>query len=168
MCPRNRAQYGQRVSASTLRELCLTVEVRPIDGQEKVRAAVSPGNVRRPASANREESSDDDRTEPTRRPPEPTNATRPRSRGLQRRSASVHRPGLRPGRSDSFQVYADHNPAEVVLVVSGLNSGELRATWGPQWRTTSEPWQEWFEANAFMVFHNGSLPPTGKVRACRG
>ena len=69
---------------------------------------------------------------------------------------------------DSFQVYANRNPAEVVLVISGLNSGELRATWGPYWRTASEAWRDWCEANAFMVFYNGGRPDTGKVRVCNG
>ncbi|WP_199035489.1 hypothetical protein [Glycomyces salinus] len=69
---------------------------------------------------------------------------------------------------DSFQVYADGNTTEVVLVISGLNSGELRATWGPQWRTASESWRDWFEASAFMVFHNGTRPDFGRGRTCNG
>ncbi|WP_199042730.1 hypothetical protein [Glycomyces salinus] len=69
---------------------------------------------------------------------------------------------------DSFQVCANRNPAEVVLVISGLNTGELRATWGPQWRTASEGWRDWFEATAFMVFYNGRRPDFRRVRVCDG
>jgi hypothetical protein len=57
---------------------------------------------------------------------------------------------------------------EVVLVISGLSTRDLRATWGPQWRTASETWRDWFEATAFMVFYNGQRPPRGKVRVCNG
>ncbi|WP_100446291.1 hypothetical protein [Glycomyces xiaoerkulensis] len=55
---------------------------------------------------------------------------------------------------DSFQVHT--GPArDIVLVVSGLNSGELHATWGPSWRGASDAWREWVEAKAFMTFYNG-------------
>ncbi|GAB4007046.1 hypothetical protein GCM10029992_59650 [Glycomyces albus] len=73
-----------------------------------------------------------------------------------------------PVAPDSFQVYANGNPAEVVLVISGIGSGELRATWGAQWRTASETWRDWCEASAFMVFYNGRGPAPGSVRACNG
>ncbi|GAB4008858.1 hypothetical protein GCM10029992_66360 [Glycomyces albus] len=69
-----------------------------------------------------------------------------------------------PSAPDSLNVYADGNRSEVVLVISGLNTGELRATWGPQWRTASESWRDWFEANAFMVFYNGRRPDFRRVR----
>ncbi|GAB4006612.1 hypothetical protein GCM10029992_57920 [Glycomyces albus] len=73
-----------------------------------------------------------------------------------------------PDAPDSFQVYVDGNRAEVVLVVSGINTGELRATWGPHWRTASEPWRDWFEASSFMVFYNGKGPAAESVRLCNG
>lgn len=69
---------------------------------------------------------------------------------------------------DSFQVYADGNPEAVVLVLSGLNSGELKATWGRDWRTASEAWREWAEAQAFMLFYNGQSTPRATVRVCNG
>lgn len=69
---------------------------------------------------------------------------------------------------DSFQVFADEFQRELVLVVSGINSGALRATWGAQWRTASEGWRDWCEATAFMVFYNGGRPDAGKVRVCNG
>lgn len=69
---------------------------------------------------------------------------------------------------DSFQVYLSGRTAEIVLVVSGLNAGVLKATWGLNWVTASEEWREWCEAEAFMVFYNGTEPAVGRVRACNG
>lgn len=77
------------------------------------------------------------------------------------RASSEHAP-------DSFQVYADDSRCDLVLVVTGLISQELKATWGPEWSTASEGWREWFEAKAFMVFHNGDRAATGRERACDG
>ncbi|HEU5129279.1 MAG TPA: hypothetical protein VFU12_14935 [Glycomyces sp.] len=58
--------------------------------------------------------------------------------------------------------------SEIVLVVSGLNSGALKATWGPGWITASEEWRQWCEAEAFMVFYNGTKAAVGRVRVCNG
>ncbi|WP_026929938.1 hypothetical protein [Glycomyces tenuis] len=69
---------------------------------------------------------------------------------------------------DSFQVYDAESVAEIVLVVSGINSGTLKATWGLNWITASEEWREWCEAEAFMVFYNGTKPAVGRVRVCNG
>lgn len=69
---------------------------------------------------------------------------------------------------DSFQVYANADPADIVLIVSGLNSGNLRATWGDDWRSLNEEWKGWFKSQAFMTFYNGSTPAIGKVRFCDG
>ncbi|GAB4002705.1 hypothetical protein GCM10029992_41680 [Glycomyces albus] len=69
---------------------------------------------------------------------------------------------------DSFQVHLTGQSSEVVLVISGLGAHDLRATWGPQWRTASEGWRDWFEATAFMVFYNGHRPDSGSVRVCNG
>lgn len=91
------------------------------------------------------------------------------------RSFTVRASG--PTAPDSFQVFAGGDRADVVLVVSGINTGELRATWGPEWRTASETWRDWFEANSFMVFYNGKRPASGtasgtgsarRVRVCNG
>ncbi|SDD04113.1 hypothetical protein [Glycomyces harbinensis] len=56
---------------------------------------------------------------------------------------------------DSFQVSADGNCADLVLIVSGLNSGHLHATWGNGWRTFAPDWKVWVEDAAFKVFYNG-------------
>ena len=69
---------------------------------------------------------------------------------------------------DSFQVYVAGGVSEIVLVVSGLNSGALKASWGPGWITASEEWRQWCEAEAFMVFYNGTKPAVGRVRVCNG
>ena len=80
---------------------------------------------------------------------------------------------------DSFQVSANHNPADIVLIVSGLNSGHLHATWGGGWRTFNPDWKLWVEEAAFKIFYNGDLvtsthrpggpvPGSGKVRFCNG
>lgn len=69
---------------------------------------------------------------------------------------------------DSFQVYTDGGQGELVLVITGLISRELRASWSLEWRSASDSWREWLEANAFMVFYNGDRPAIGKVRVCNG
>ncbi|WP_100448793.1 hypothetical protein [Glycomyces xiaoerkulensis] len=69
---------------------------------------------------------------------------------------------------DSFQVYADDGRCDPVLVVSGLISRELKATWASQWRYASEEWRDWLEASAFMAFYNGERPAVGRVRVCNG
>ena len=78
------------------------------------------------------------------------------------RASSEHAP-------DSFQVYLTDAVAEIVLVISGLNAGMPKATWGLNWVTASEEWRKWCEAEAFMIFYNGkSVPQARKVRTCNG
>lgn len=80
---------------------------------------------------------------------------------------------------DSFQVHT--GPREdIVLVVSGLNSGDLKATWGPGWREVDAGRRAVIEDTAFAVFYNvealgGFMPGRQKlrqdpdtVRFCRG
>lgn len=77
---------------------------------------------------------------------------------------------------DSFEVVTGDRGDDIVLLVSGLNSGELKATWGPFWRSFKPTWKIWVEESAFRVFHrtqppttqtpNGSAPTS--VRICRG
>jgi hypothetical protein len=69
---------------------------------------------------------------------------------------------------DSFQVAADGNRADIVVIVSGLNSGFLHTTWGDEWRNRSVEWQEWAKNCAFHVFDNGSLLTESKARFCNG
>lgn len=72
---------------------------------------------------------------------------------------------------DSFQVAVTDNPADLVLVVSGVNSGHLHATWGQEWRAFVPEWKAWVQDAAFKVFYNGHAddrPNPGKVRFCDG
>jgi hypothetical protein len=77
---------------------------------------------------------------------------------------------------DSFQVSANGNRADIVLIVSGLTSGQLHATWGQGWRAFNPEWKVWIEDVAFQIFYNGrhivnrpgkgGIP--GEVRFCNG
>ncbi|KPC77325.1 hypothetical protein ADL26_02755, partial [Thermoactinomyces vulgaris] len=49
---------------------------------------------------------------------------------------------------DSFQVLTGEAD-DIVLIVSGLNSGDLKATWGPFWRSFKPTWKIWIEESAF-------------------
>ena len=69
---------------------------------------------------------------------------------------------------DSFQVYAGTDHADIVVVVSGLVSWNLRATWGDGWRSAGDEWKGWLKDQAFMVFYNGRPPAPGKERVCNG
>jgi hypothetical protein len=58
---------------------------------------------------------------------------------------------------DSFQVLTGKGD-DIVLIVSGLNSGELKATWGPFWRSFKPNWKIWVEESAFRVFYSQCQP----------
>jgi len=55
---------------------------------------------------------------------------------------------------DSFQVLTGDRE-DIVLIVSGLNSGDIKMTWGPFWRSFKPSWQTWVEESAFRVFNTG-------------
>ncbi|THV29041.1 hypothetical protein [Glycomyces paridis] len=59
---------------------------------------------------------------------------------------------------DSFQVYANGNRADLVLIVSGLTTGSLHATWGDGWREALLEWKRRFQEHAFDAFYNGPAP----------
>jgi hypothetical protein len=71
---------------------------------------------------------------------------------------------------DSFQVLTGDGD-DIVLIVSGINSGELKATWGPFWRSFKPAWKIWVEESAFRAFHRARTPmpsaPTS-IRFCDG
>ncbi|WP_205323929.1 hypothetical protein [Glycomyces sp. YM15] len=76
---------------------------------------------------------------------------------------------------DSLQVCANGNRADLVLIVSGLNTGIDHATWGDEWRSRSPEWRAWLKDCAAHVFDNGSLlkerqtdTRARKVRFCDG
>lgn len=54
---------------------------------------------------------------------------------------------------DSFQVYVPGRRADIVLLVSGINSGSMHATWGQGWRGYSSEWKVWLEDTAFRHFY---------------
>lgn len=90
---------------------------------------------------------------------------------------------------DAFHVALSENLADIVLIVSGIVTGQLHATWGQDWRAFAPEWKVWVKDAAFQVFYtghiahspNGSDPGTessagsangkgspGKVRFCNG
>jgi len=54
---------------------------------------------------------------------------------------------------DSFQVITGARGDDVVLVVSGINSGELKATWGRFWSGLKPQSKIWIEEQAFRVYY---------------
>ncbi|WP_030154658.1 hypothetical protein [Glycomyces sp. NRRL B-16210] len=76
---------------------------------------------------------------------------------------------------DSFQVLTGERGDDVVLVVSGLNSGELKATWGRYWAGLKPHSKIWIEEQAFRTVYSGHritasapVPDSGSVRYCNG
>jgi hypothetical protein len=59
---------------------------------------------------------------------------------------------------DSFQVYVPGRRADIVLIVSGINSGSMHATWGQGWRAYSSEWKVWLEDTAFRHFYRVARP----------
>jgi hypothetical protein len=59
---------------------------------------------------------------------------------------------------DSFQVYVPDRRADIVLIVSGLTSGAMHATWGEGWRDFSSEWKVWLEDTAFQHFYRVARP----------
>ena len=64
---------------------------------------------------------------------------------------------------DSFQVFANGNAADTVLIVSGIVTRRLHATWGDRWRACAPEWKIWVEDTAFAVFYN-----VNRTRFCNG
>jgi hypothetical protein len=71
---------------------------------------------------------------------------------------------------DSFQVITGPQREDVVLVVSGLNSGDLKATWGRFWSGLKPHAKVWVEEQAFRVFYHHRIAAAGPeaVRFCDG
>lgn len=55
---------------------------------------------------------------------------------------------------DSFQVFANGDQGDTVMIVSGIVSRKLHATWGDDWRAYAPEWKIWLEDTAFAVFYN--------------
>ncbi|MEU6246541.1 hypothetical protein [Glycomyces sp. NPDC047010] len=67
---------------------------------------------------------------------------------------------------DSFQVIAGARE-DIVLVISGLNSGDLKASWGQYWARLKPQDKIWLEEQAFRVFYRGRRI-VGAARFCDG
>lgn len=79
------------------------------------------------------------------------------------RASSAHAP-------DSFQVITGEHE-DIVLVVSGLNSGSHKTTWGPFWQSFKPTWKIWVEESALRVFNRGRRPiesAPATVKWCNG
>jgi len=68
---------------------------------------------------------------------------------------------------DSFQVYTKGNRADLILIVSGLTTHDLHATWSAEWRALPEEWREWARVNAFRVFHSVRTTEPARSRGVR-
>lgn len=76
---------------------------------------------------------------------------------------------------ESMRVYPTGGAHDaLVLVVSGLNSGDLKASWGKPWSERSEEWRDSFEERAYRAYlrpesNSGTAAPAiGRVRVCNG
>ncbi|WP_157975217.1 hypothetical protein [Glycomyces dulcitolivorans] len=69
---------------------------------------------------------------------------------------------------DSFQVITGVQQNDVVLVISGLNSGDLKATWGRFWNGLKPHAKVWLEEQAFRIFYRDRLDSAKFFRHCDG
>jgi hypothetical protein len=75
---------------------------------------------------------------------------------------------------EAMRVYPAEDRNSIVLVVTGLNSGDLKAGWGLPWRDYPEAWREDFEERAYRAYVNREAAPrpagraVGVVRVCNG
>jgi hypothetical protein len=82
-------------------------------------------------------------------------------------ASSAHAP-------EAMRVYPAGDRSALVLVVSGLNSGDLKVNWGQPWRGYPAQWREDFEERAYRAYvSRGAEPPSsgraaGAVRVCEG
>ncbi|PRY62486.1 MULTISPECIES: hypothetical protein [Glycomyces] len=62
---------------------------------------------------------------------------------------------------EAMRVYQAGDRSVIALVVSGLNSGELKASWGSGWGAYPEEWRDDFEERAYRAY-------VSRVRFCNG
>jgi len=62
---------------------------------------------------------------------------------------------------DSFQVCAAGSRDDLIMIVSGLTTGNHHETWSKEWRDLSDEWREWLRTNAFKTFRQVAQPRTG-------
>lgn len=82
-------------------------------------------------------------------------------------ASSAHAP-------DTMRVYPADAHGSIVLIVSGLNSRNMKASWGLPWRDFAEAWRDDFEERAYRAYVSRSDAPrptaraTAMVRVCEG
>lgn len=75
---------------------------------------------------------------------------------------------------EAMRVYPAGDRSTLVMVVSGLNSRDLKAAWGLPWRNFAEDWRDDFEERAYRAYVSRTDPPrptaraTASVRVCEG
>lgn len=75
---------------------------------------------------------------------------------------------------ESMRAYRGGDRSALVLVVSGLNSGDLKPSWGLPWAGFAEEWRNAFEESAYRAYvSRGAVPrsaarATGVARVCNG
>jgi len=62
---------------------------------------------------------------------------------------------------EAMRVYPAGDRSVIALVVSGLNSGDLKASWGAGWDAYPLEWREDFEERAYRAY-------VSRVRVCNG
>jgi len=62
---------------------------------------------------------------------------------------------------EAMRVYQAGDRSVIALVVSGLNSGEMKASWGSGWGAYPEEWRDDFEERAYRAY-------VSRVRFCNG
>lgn len=82
-------------------------------------------------------------------------------------ASSAHAP-------ESMRVYPYGDRSTLALVVSGLNSGDLKPSWGQPWGGYSADWRDDFEERAYRAYVSRGNEPrpvarsVGVVRVCEG
>lgn len=82
-------------------------------------------------------------------------------------ASSAHAP-------DTMRVYPADAHGSIVLIVSGLNSRSMKASWGLPWRGFAEEWRDDFEERAYRAYvsranvQRPTVRATATVRVCEG
>jgi hypothetical protein len=82
-------------------------------------------------------------------------------------ASSAHAP-------DTMRVYPADAYGSIVLIMSGLNSRNMKASWGLPWRGFAEEWRDDFEERAYRAYVSRAVAPrptaraTATVRVCEG
>lgn len=75
---------------------------------------------------------------------------------------------------EAMYVFQSGDRSTIALVVSGLNSGDLKASWGAGWDAYSPEWREDFEEQAYRAYVTRDTRPrptprtNQALRVCNG